>query len=114
MEKITVLYYHYDNSFEDPQEDLFAPGEIAEQQITCVFEETEEIGQLLKALYPGELLNVAGGEIMSAGEDYRFDVRISLTSEALKEGYRETNVYLIRDREPEFLEKAVREAAVRG
>ena len=114
VEKITVLYYHYDNSFEDSQEDLFAPGEIAEQQITCVFAETEEIGQLLKALYPGELLNVAGGEIMSAGEDYRFDVRISLTSEALKEGYRETNVYLIRDREPEFLEKAVREAAVRG
>ena len=120
VEKITVLYYHYnDGVYEDPKDDLFFGQEasavlVPEQQITCVFTEKDEVEKLLEALYPGELISVAAEAVADPGVDYRFDVRISLTPEALKDGYREGDVYLIRDREPDFLEKAVREAAVFG
>ena len=120
VEKITVLYYHYnDGVYEDPKDDLFFEQEasavlVPEQQITCVFTKKDEVEKLLEALYPGELISVAAEAVADPGVDYRFDVRISLTPEALKDGYREGDVYLIRDREPDFLEKAVREAAVFG
>lgn len=113
VDKITVLYYHYDSYYGDDQDELFAPGEIEEQQITCVFEAKDEIEELLGALYPGDLLRLSEENIADSGEDYRFEVRISLTPEALKEGIRETDASFIRDREPDFLIDAVRGAAVR-
>lgn len=107
---ITVRYYQYDGR----KDALFEPGEADEQEIVCTFENPEDIGRLLTALYPESLTETAGEEIKYVDRDSRFSVSITLTSEALKKRWSAPDMFFLKGKEPDFLEKRIKEAAVYG
>lgn len=108
---VTVRYYYYEDGRQDG---LFAPGEIKEQMIQCTFEDKEEIRQLLAAVYPESLTDVAGEEVRYVKRNTRIGVSLTLTSEALKKRYLVPDVFFQKGKEPDFLEKRIKEAAVYG
>ncbi len=108
---ITVRYYYYDDNRQD---ELFEAGEIKDQIIQCTFEEKEEIGALLAALYPETLTEIAGEEARYVDRNTRISVTLTLTAEALKNHVFVPDFFFLKGKEPDFLEKRIKEAAVYG
>lgn len=116
VKEITVSYYYYDGAaYEDVDvTTLFEPGEIKEQQIVVTFDDPKQIEEILKTLYSNELAEVAGEEYKSIRKDYRFNVEISLSSEAVKKRYHTPSMFFLQGKTPAFVEKRIKEAAVQG
>ncbi|MDO4331108.1 MAG: DUF6449 domain-containing protein [Eubacteriales bacterium] len=114
VREITVTYYYYDGAAYEDGNALFEPGEIEEQQIVCTFDDPQQIAEILKALYSDDLAQVAGEEFKSIGRDYRFNVGITLSSEAVAKRYQIPYLFFMKGKTPAFVEKSIREAAVRG
>lgn len=114
VKEITVSYYHYDGATYEDGSALFEPGEIKEQQIVAIFDDPEQIEEILKALYSSELAEVAGEEFKSIQRAYGFNVGISLSAEALQKHYHVSYMFFLRGKTPAFVGKSIKEAAVRG
>lgn len=107
---ITVRYYHYG----EREDSLFTPGEAPEQEIVYTFDKPEEISALLPALYPEALSRIAGEEIGYLDRDSRFSVSVTLTPEAVKKRWSVPEMFFLKGKEPGFLAKKIKEAAVYG
>lgn len=111
VKDITVTYYHYDDN--RSEDSLFEKGEIEEQRISVSFEKPDEIRQLLAAIYPEELRDVAGEEYHDVRRDDRFDVILTLSSSANKKRYMVYGVFFLENKTPDFVSEKIKEAAVR-
>ncbi|MDO4291614.1 MAG: DUF6449 domain-containing protein [Eubacteriales bacterium] len=104
---LSLYYYHY----EGMEDSILGDGQYPEQDITVVFRNEQETGELLRAMYPYALSYLAGGEFWDIGTDARFSVSAVLSQEGQEKRYLEPDLLLLREKEPDFVEERVREAA---
>lgn len=111
VREIRVSYYVHNG--EERENLLFEDGEVPEQTITCTFDDPEEIREILKALYPQQLVDVAGQEFKRVDVDYWYSVSLSLTEEAERKRYDVSGLEFLGGKTPDFVSRRIREAAVR-
>lgn len=107
---ITVTYYHYE--YRADEEKLFADQEIREQEIVITIEDPEEIGMILKAVYPEELAQAADEDFCSVSRDGRFELRLTLTPDAYKKQYLVNGIFFKKGATPDFVVERIKNAAV--
>lgn len=106
--EIRVGYYYY----EGRTDGLFEEDRLPEQEITAVFTDRKQVEELLGALYSEQLSWIAGEELGGFDRDDRYTVQVILSEKGRKALEREPELCLIRSREPEFLDRTIRERAV--
>lgn len=118
VDEIVVTYWYdpqepgENNLLEDPE---IGEQVIEEQEIICHFNEPEEIRQILPALYPNDLAQYAGEEFRYVDRDTRFGyVSVVLSREGAGKRYRVPELFFLQEKTPDFVEKRIRESAVRG
>lgn len=114
VKEITVRYYVYEDAQSMPQDALFEAGEVPAQDIVCTFDETEQIEQILKGLYPQSLMEVAGEEFKYVRLQTEYEVTVSLTQEAVRNHCSADGQFFLKDCVPEFVKKKIQESAIRG
>lgn len=113
VKEITVRYYVYDNAY-DMDFELFEGEEIAEQEISCTFDDPEEIREILKGIYAYRFAEVAGREFAPWEDEGNYWVQVSLTQKAIRSHYVADDLFFLKDGVPEFVKKKIQESAVRG
>lgn len=83
--------------------------------LTASFQDPEQIGQILKAVYPVQLCRLQeDGLTVDSQMDSRFDVQISLSEETAGKRYDLGGVYLIRGKVPDFVIEALKNSLLQG
>lgn len=111
VKELTVYYNVYDT--DQTQDSIFEKAEVSEQRITCSFTDPEQIREMLKGMYSQKLSDVAENSFAYIPVD-RIGVRLTLSQEAVDNRYPidEDGMFFLKGQVPEFVKKAIRDAAV--